>query len=90
MTITDERPVTAPRTLRAVPDEPEQQLPAACRLEDAQCPVLPVTLGCDYPGINSLKSVLVPVERCEDPRSQHVGEPSVRVALAVKLAAFGA
>ena len=44
-----------------------QHLPAARCLEDAQRPVLPVTLGGDHPGVDSLKRVLVPVDCGENP-----------------------
>ena len=65
-----------------------QHLPAANCLKDAQRPVLPVTLGCHYPCVDSLKRILVPVVRGEDPSSEDVRETSPRVALAIELTAF--
>ncbi len=44
-----------------------QHLPPTCCLEDAQRPVLPVTLGGDHPGVDSLKGVLVPIGCGENP-----------------------
>jgi hypothetical protein len=44
-----------------------QHLPATCGLEDAQRPVLPVTLGGDHPGVDSLQGVLVPIRCGENP-----------------------
>ena len=64
-----------------------QHLPAACRLEDAQRPILPVTLGGDHPGVDSLKRVLVPIGCGENP-SEYVRETRLRVASAIELTAF--
>jgi hypothetical protein len=65
-----------------------QHLPAPCRLEDAQRPILPVTLGGDHPGVDGLKRFVVLVGCREDPRSEQVRETGSRVVPAVELTAF--
>ena len=58
------------------------------RLEDAQRPVLAVTLGGDHPGVDRVQRVFVPVACRENPRSQHVRQATLRIALAAKLTAL--
>jgi len=65
-----------------------QHLPAARCLENAQCPILPVTLGGDHPGVYRVKRVLVPVECDENPRPEEVRETGSRVVSAIELTAF--
>jgi hypothetical protein len=44
-----------------------QHLPSPRGLEDAQRPILPVTLGGDHPGVDGLKRVLILVGCGENP-----------------------
>ena len=65
-----------------------QHLPAPRRLEDAQRPVLPVTLGGDHPGIDRVQRVLVPVAGRQDPTPEHVRQARLRVAAAIEVTAL--